>query len=86
MIQDVKELRSEFGREPLFELELFGDGEIPVSEAGVAQEILRRRAIAAPRGRNQNGVTDGVAAEGGEGSGKFRGKGFSSDSNCVGRG
>lgn len=63
MVENVEELRPELSGEPFLELELFGYGQIPIAETGVAPNVTGRSAEGSCGGRNQHGIALGVAAE-----------------------
>src|SRR5579862_2642928 len=63
MIQNVEELGTELRAHPLTELPALRDREIPVTKAGVAEEISRHRAKAAQCGWNHYRVALRVAAK-----------------------
>src|SRR4029077_2747675 len=63
MIENVEELGSKLGVKPFLELPILEDGEIPVSEAGVAKHVAAHIAEASISGWGQHRIPLHVTSE-----------------------
>ena len=63
-VEQVKEFGPELRREPFLKFETLAYGHVPIPEASIAEDIASGGAERSDRRRNQDGIAQGIAAQG----------------------